>query len=144
MPQDNSRNETRRTGSESNRSESARAERRSEQSTMASAASQPFGEIGTRNVAAALRLQQEMLDVLTDIGREWFARATSEAVWAFKLPNKLTAARSVPDALSAYQEWLGEGMNMFGEDSRRFMSDSRKIVDTGVRCFADTTPAAMT
>lgn len=141
MPQDNPRNETQR--GENNRGESTRAERRSERLASASAADQPFGDSGPRSVAAGLRRQKEMLDVFSDIGRKWFTRATSEAELAFKLPNKLTAARSVPDAFSAYQEWLGELMNMLGEDSRRFISDSRKIIDAGVRCFADTTPTAM-
>lgn len=30
---------------------------------------------------------------------------------------------------------------MFGEDGRRLISDSWKIIDTGVRCFANTAPA---
>lgn len=135
MPQDNTRSEVQ-------RSESNRGERRGERSAAASAAHQPFGEIGARSFTAGLRLQQEMLDVLSDIGREWFARATSEAEVALKLPNKLTAARSLPDVFSAYQEWLGEWMNKFGEDSGRFVSDSRRIIDTGVRCFTETAPAA--
>jgi hypothetical protein len=141
MPQDNPRNETQR--SENNRGESTRVERRSERSASASAVNQPFADIGPRSVTAGLRLQKEMLDVFSDIGRGWFTRATSEAELAFGLPNKLTAARSMPDAVSAYQEWLGEVMNMLGEDSRRLISDSRKIIDAGVRCFAHTTPAAM-
>jgi hypothetical protein len=143
MPQDNPRSESQRP--ENTRGESTRAEpARSERSSTANTMNPPFGEMGARSVNVGLRLQQEMFDVLQDIGREWFARATSEAELAFKLPSKLTAAHSVPDALSAYQEWLGEWMNMFGEDSRHFVSDSRKIMDTGVRCFADTAPAAMT
>jgi hypothetical protein len=55
---------------------------------------------------------------------------------ALRLPNKLTTARSVPDAFSAHQEWLDEWMRMFGEDTRRLVSDGHKLVDTGVRCFA--------
>jgi hypothetical protein len=89
---------------------------------------------------AGLRLQGEMFEVLSNIGREWFARATSEAELASRLPNKLTAARSVPDALSAYQEWLGEWMNRCGEDSYRIVSDSQRIISAGVRCFADAGP----
>src|SRR5580658_3693559 len=34
---------------------------------------------------------------------------------AFNLPNKLTAAQTVPAALSAYQEWLSEWMSMVSE-----------------------------
>lgn len=141
MPQDNPRTDNPRT--DSMRSESPRAERfRERAASTPNMMSATFGEIGVRNVKAGLRMQKEMFDVLHDIGRDWFARATSEAELAFQLPNKLTGAGSVPDALSAYQEWLGELVNALGEDSRRFISDSQKIVDTGVRCFADASPIA--
>jgi hypothetical protein len=137
MPQDNRRTESQR--AENARSESARAERpRSERAATANA---PFGESGTQSIKAGLRMQNEMAEVLQDIARGWFERATSKAELAFKLPNKLTAARSVPDALSAYQEWLGEWMNTFNEDSRRFLSDSRRVMDTGARCFTAASPA---
>jgi hypothetical protein len=140
MPQDNPRSESSRT--ETHRAENARAERsRSERSSKTSVNSS-FAELGPRGITASLRLQREMLTLFSDIGQEWFSRATVEAEMAFKLPNKLKAARSMPDAFSAYQEWLGEWMSMFGEDSCRLVSDSRKIIDTGVRCFADAAPAA--
>ncbi|MGH7247908.1 MAG: hypothetical protein ACREH9_07365 [Pseudomonadota bacterium] len=100
----------------------------------------PIGEMGARSVTAGLRLQKEMFDVFHDIGREWFARATSEAELALKLPNKLSTARSVSDAISSYHEWLGECMNMLGEDSRRFVSDGQKIIETSVRCMSKTAP----
>jgi hypothetical protein len=58
-----------------------------------------------------------------------------------RLPNKLTTARSVPDAFSAYQEWLDEWAKMFGEGSRRVVSDGHKLVDTGMRGFAEAAPA---
>jgi hypothetical protein len=141
MPQDTPRSDTQR--SENIRSETTRSERsRGERPSIASMMSAPFGEMGARSVTAGFRAQQKMLDVLSDISREWFTRATAEAELAFRLPNKLTNARSVPDALSAYQEWLDEWMSMFGEDSQRLVSDGRKLIDTGVRCFADAAPAA--
>jgi hypothetical protein len=139
MPQDNPRTESQR--AEHLGSENARSERsRSAKSARPGAMESPFGEMGARSVNAGLRMQKEMLDVFEEIGRDWYGRATSKAELAFKLPNKLTGAGSVPDALSAYQQWLGEWMNMFGEDGRQFITDSQKIMDAGARCFADTPP----
>jgi hypothetical protein len=89
---------------------------------------------------AGLCLQREMFEVLSGIGRDWFACAMSEVELASRLPNKLTAARSVPDVLSAYQEWLGEWMNRCGEDSYRIVSDSQKIINASVRCFGNAGP----
>jgi hypothetical protein len=142
MPQDNPRSETQRAenrSGDSPRSERARGEKFA---TAAAAMNAPFGEIGARSMTAGLRLQKEMLDLLSQMSREWFERAASETELAMRLPNKLTSARSVPDAFSAYQQWLNEWMGMFGEDNRRLISDGRKFLDAGVRCFAETAPVA--
>jgi hypothetical protein len=72
-----------------------------------------------KSVAPGRRMQTELFETLQDISRDWFARATSAVELAFKLPRQLNNARSVPDALSAYQECLGEWMSMRGEDGRR-------------------------
>ena len=125
------------------RDESARAKRPGNQSsTKASPSIAPFAEMGPRNVKAALRLQMEMFVVLHDVGRDWLKRAASEAELAFDLPNKLTAAQTVPAVLSAYQEWLSEWMSMVSEDGRHFIANSQKIVDRSVSCFADRSPDA--
>jgi hypothetical protein len=141
MPQDNPRSDTERY--EHTRGDNARSERsRSERPSIASVMSAPFEEMGVRSVSAGFRAQRKMLDVLSDIGQEWLVRATAEAELALRLPNKLTNARSMPDAFSAYQEWFNEWMSMFGEDTRRFVSDGGKLIDTSVRCFAEATPSA--
>jgi hypothetical protein len=88
-----------------------------------------LADFGTQSIKAALHRQAEMFDVLRDIGRDWFARAASEAELALKLPNKLSAAHTVPDALSAYQEWLSEWMAMCSEDGRRLLANSQRVMD---------------
>ena len=115
---------------------------RGEKSAGASAVNAQFAEMGAKSVTAGLRMQKELFETFQDISRDWFARATSEAELAFKLPRQLTNARSVPDAMSAYQEWLNEWLSMCGEDGRRLISDGQKIMDTGARCFANASPTA--
>jgi hypothetical protein len=63
---------------------------------------------------------------------------------AFKLPNRLTSAQTVPDALSAYQKWLGEWLTLASEDGQHLISDGQKIVDKGVSCFAVASPSIAT
>ena len=141
MPQENPRNESQR--SDSSRNGSSRAEPvRSEKAGASGVVNAQFAEMGMKSVTAGLRMHRELFETFQDISRDWFARATSEAELAFKLPRQLTNARSVPDALSAYQEWLNEWMSMRGEDGRRLVSDGQKIMDTGVRCFTNAAPAA--
>jgi hypothetical protein len=135
MPQDNQRSDNLR--SETSAGESTRTDR-SRQKRLAVNGQEPsFETMGMRGVTAGLRLQQEMFEVFSDIGREWIARATSDFELASRLPDQLTAAQSVPDAVSAYQQWLSEWMNRCGEDSYRIVSDGQKIINAGARCFAD-------
>ncbi len=137
MPQDHARTESHRAENprtESSRSEHVRGER------AASSATAQMADMGASSVKASLRMQKELFDTLQDISRDWLLRGTSQAELAFKLPNKLTTARSATDAFSAYHEWLNEWLSLCGEDSRRFVSDSQKIMDTGVRCFASVSP----
>ena len=103
-----------------------------------------FTEFGTQGIKTALRRQTEMFDVLQDISRDWFARATAEAEHAMKLPHRLTAAHTVPDALSAYNEWLSEWMNLCSEDGRRFIADSQRLMDKSASCFTVGAPGAST
>ena len=133
MPQDNPRTASQR--GENARSENSRSER-DDRTAAAGAGNAQFADMGARTFKAGLRMQKELFDTLQDIGRDWFARATSEAELAFKLPNRLTSARTVPDALSAYREWLNEWLSMCGEDGHNFISDGQKIMDTGARCLA--------
>jgi hypothetical protein len=134
MPQDNQRSDTQRsaiagrtTHGERSRSQKRSAENGQESSFGAMAA----GELWL--ACACRRRCSRSFPALAATG----SRATSEVELASKLPNKLTAARSVPDALSAYQEWLSEWMNRCGEDSYRFVSDGQRIVNAGVRCFGN-------
>jgi len=101
-----------------------------------------FGDMGARSVNAGLRMQTEMFDALQSISRDWMTRATSEAELAFNLPNRLTGVRTIPDAISTYQEWLSEWLAMCGEDGRHFVSNGQKIVATGMRCFSNASQVA--
>ena len=83
-----------------------------------------------------------MFDTLQTIGHQWMERRTCEAELALNLPSRLAGARTLPDAVAAYQEWLSEWLAMCNEDSRRFVSDGQKIVASGVRCFTNISPRA--
>jgi hypothetical protein len=139
MPQDDPRTEK-----DSSRQQrgGARAEQmRSENVAAAEQMSARMAEIGTGSLNAGLRMQTEMFDTLQTIGRHWMERRSCEAELALNLPNRLAGARTLPDAVAAYQEWLSEWVAMCNEDSRRFVADGQKIVATGMRCFTNISPS---
>jgi hypothetical protein len=115
---------------------------RSDAAAAAETLSSRIADIGASNFNAGLRMQTEMFDTLQTIGNQWLERRTHEAELALNLPNRLAGARTLPDAVSAYQGWLSEWLAMCDEDGRRFVSDGQKIVATGMRCFSNIAPGA--
>ena len=75
----------------------------------------------------------EFFNALQEMSRDWVARATAEVELSLKLSKKLTDAHSVPDAITAYQEWLSEEMNARAEDARLLMSNGQKFMDATSR-----------
>ena len=79
----------------------------------------------------------EFFNTLQEMSRDWMGRATAEVELSLKLSKKLTDAHSVPDAITAYQEWLSEEMNARAEDARLLMSNGQKIIDASSRLLSD-------
>src|SRR6516225_3891967 len=78
----------------------------------------------------------EFFNALQEVSRDWMGRATAEVELSLKLSKKLTAAHSVPDALTSYQEWLSEEINARAEDARLLMSNGQKIMDASSRLLS--------
>lgn len=95
------------------------------------------GEAEDKIHNAPFQVQSEVFNALQEISREWMACATAEVEFGLKLSKKLTAARSVPDAVTAYQEWLSEEMGARAEDARRLMSNGQRLMDTSTRLLSN-------
>jgi hypothetical protein len=75
--------------------------------------------------------QKELLDALERMNEYWFARAKSEAELVTSVANKLASARSVPDLNSVCQDWLGQRMQRYVEDSNHVFDDVQKLSRAG-------------
>jgi len=91
-----------------------------------------------KNIGDATRqLQDEFAKTFEEMSRVVMSRATAEIELGVKLTQKLGAARSLPDVVSAYQEWLSEEMNARSEDARQFMTNSQKFITASTRLFSN-------
>jgi hypothetical protein len=72
-------------------------------------------------------VQKELLDAYEQMNRAWLARVKSEVDLWSELATKLTASRSIPEAMTAYQEFVTERMQMAAEDGRRSYDDYQKV-----------------
>jgi hypothetical protein len=90
-----------------------------------------------RSDRSASQAGSEFFNTLQEMSRDWMTRATAEFELGLKLSKKLTAAQSVPDAVSAYQEWLSEEMGARAEDTRLLMSSGQKFMDASSRLLSN-------
>ena len=69
-------------------------------------------ETGEQRPEAVLTMQKELFGAYEEASRAWLSRAKSEVELWTELAQKLTANRSVPEAVAAYQECVAQRMKM--------------------------------
>src|ERR1039458_1189565 len=77
-----------------------------------------FGAMGTKRLKDLAATQKELLEKLQDVNRNWFDRMQSEASLASEFATKLTAAHSIPETATIYQDWASRRMEMAAEDAK--------------------------
>jgi hypothetical protein len=81
-------------------------------------------------------VQNEFAKTFEEMSRAAILRVTAEIELGVKLTQRLGAARSLPDVVSAYQKWLSDEMNVRSEDARQFMINSQKFMTASTRLFS--------
>jgi Phasin protein len=99
---------------------------------------------GQAQTEAMLTVQKDLLDTYEEISRAWLARVKSEADLWSELASKVSGARSVPDALGAYQQSVAQRMQMAADDGRRVFDDSQKIMGTIAKSLSNKWPSGST
>jgi hypothetical protein len=73
----------------------------------------------------------QFLDKLEATNRRWFERMQSEAALASEFASKFTMARSIPDAVTACQDWASWRFEMMAEDRDHLLADYQMFTEAG-------------
>jgi hypothetical protein len=122
----------------------AQTEARSRQQEKLSPPIDPFGEFATLNttrVEGYVTVQAESMEMFEGMNRRWADRAQSEANLASDFVAKVMAARSIPDALTACQEWTSRRLELMAEDGKCVLADTQKVMESGRRFLAAAWPS---
>jgi hypothetical protein len=92
--------------------------------------------LGKKRIQDFANTQTELLDKLKETNGQWFDRVQSEANLTSEFGAKLTAARSLPDAMTACQEWASRRFEMMAEDRKHLLADYQMFSETGVRLLS--------
>lgn len=92
-----------------------------------------FTATAKNRIEAFTKAQSELLDNVQEMNWQWLDRIQGEASLASEFASKLTAARSVPEAMTAYQTWGSRRFEMMGEDAKHLWDDAQKFVQASAR-----------
>ena len=85
----------------------------------------------SKGVETVKEVQKQLLDTFEQFNRQQTARAKQEMELASEFAGKITSARSVPDVMNAYQNWISKRMALYVEDGQRALNTTMKLLSFG-------------
>jgi hypothetical protein len=110
---------------------------RSEKSSPLNLNPTELAAMGMKRVEDFVHVQTELFNKLQETNQQWLERVQSEANLASEFASKLTAARSMPDTMTACQEWTSRRFEMMAEDGKHLLADTQKFMETGARMVSN-------
>jgi hypothetical protein len=65
-----------------------------------------------------------------------------ETKLASEFAAKITSARSIPDIMAIYQQWITKCEELMAEDGRKFLNDSQMVTNAALRLLSNGTDRA--
>ncbi len=103
-----------------------------------------FFNFGRERTHATLGIQKELLETYEQASRAWLDRVRSEVELWSDLANKLSASRSLPDALGAYRDSVAQRLQMAADDGRRMATECQDIMGRITRSLTKGWPTGST
>ena len=85
----------------------------------------------TKRVEAVKEVQTQLLDTFEQFNLQQLARGKQEMAFASEFAGEITSARSVPDVMNAYQNWISKLMALYMEDGQRVLNTTKKLLSIG-------------
>jgi len=89
--------------------------------------------MGNRWIEDLVKVQTGLFEKLQESNKRWLDRLQSEANIASDFASTLASARSIPDVMSACQEWSNRRLVMMAEDGKHLFADAQKFMETSAR-----------
>ena len=90
----------------------------------------------SKRVETVKEVQNLLLDTFEQFNRQQLARGKQEMECASEFAGKITSARSVPDVMNAYQNWVSKRMAFYMEDGQKLFEDSQRVLNTTMKLLS--------
>lgn len=87
-----------------------------------------FSALGMEHLREFFKAQAEFIGAIGTLNEQWYDRMQSEAKLASEFALGLTAIRSIPDAMTAYQEWTTQWFALVAEDGRQLLDATQELI----------------
>jgi hypothetical protein len=92
-----------------------------------------FAAMCTKGAENLTAMQKEWLETLEHARRGWAARLEAEAKLGSDFTTKVAAAKAVPDAAAAYQEWMTRRMELFSKEWQKAIEEAQNVMNAFTR-----------
>ncbi len=75
------------------------------------------------------RAQADFIGAIGTMNEQWYDRMQSEGKLASEFALNLAATRSIPDAVTAWQEWTTRWLGLVAADGMHFLDTTQKLVE---------------
>lgn len=82
----------------------------------------------SERIENAKRTQNHLVELFTQLSTEQLDRARQEMEVGAEFSRKFTGARSLPDVMDAYQNWLSTRMAMSVTDTQRAINATMRLL----------------
>jgi hypothetical protein len=94
-------------------------------------------QIGTQRFESLMEVHKKLLSTFEQVQRDRLNRTMEETKLASEFAAKVTSARSIPDIMALYQQWIAKCEEMMAEDSRKFLDDSQKVANAALSLLSN-------
>jgi phasin protein len=81
--------------------------------------------ISRKNLETLAAVQKEFLVALSKANRVWIAYLNEEAALVSHFTENLTKTKSIPDAATAYQEWMSQHMELLSKQAQKVLAETQ-------------------
>lgn len=91
----------------------------------------PWGFHPAPMLDSMVDMQKQMFEYAAELSQVWTTRAQSESELATNFATKLANARSIPEAMSAWQECVQQRIQLNADDAQRLFDQNRRFIQVG-------------
>jgi len=84
-----------------------------------------------------MEVHKKLLDTFEQVQRDRLTRTMEETRLVSEFATKITSARSIPDIMAIYQQWIAKCEEIIAEDGRKFLDDSQKVANAALSLLSN-------